>query len=356
MGKGDKVKPPSLPLNAGPKPQVLKGSRLTRSSIFLIAFALLVLLVGLSLAIGSNQIPLTQVWSVLLHQDQSEAATVVWKLRIPRTMVGLAAGAALALGGSLMQALTRNPLADPGILGVNAGAGFAVVLSVSLVGVSGIWFYMWFAFLGAALASIAVYALGISGGKSATPVRLALAGVAISAALNALTQTTILGNQEAFNEFRYWVAGSLEGRGYSIFQATVPFMLAGLVMALLLSPALNALALGDETGKALGVQVARTRTLTMIAITLLCGAATAAAGPLTFVGLAVPFVARALLGPDQRYVAGLCLLLGPVWLLASDILARVVVAPQEIQVGIVASLFGAPFFVAMVRKGKVASL
>lgn len=313
-------------------------------------------MVGLSLSVGSRHIPLGEVWQLIFQPDESNDSTILHELRIPRTAVGLIVGVALGIGGSLMQSLTRNPLADPGILGINSGAGLAVVLSVAIAGVSGIWFYMWFAFAGAAIAAIGVHLLGSAGGTSATPVRLALAGVAISAALNSLTQTVILADQTAFNEFRFWVAGSLEGRGWSIFTATVGFILAGLLLALALGPALNALALGDEAGKALGVRVQRTRALSMLAITLLCGAATAAAGPLTFVGLAVPFLVRAAIGPDQRWVGVLSAVLGPAWLLGADVLARVVVAPQEVQVGIIAALAGAPFFIMMVRRGRMAAL
>jgi iron complex transport system permease protein len=309
----------------------------------------------LSLSIGSRQIPLDEAWSLLLAPDGSSASTVLHELRVPRTLLGATVGAALGVAGGLMQSLTRNPLADPGILGINAGASVAVVLVVALTGVSGIGFYLWFAFAGAALASVAVYALGSSHRQAATPVRLALAGVAISAALQALTTTIILADQTAFNEFRYWVSGSLEGRMYPILFTILPFVLAGLLIAALIAPALNALALGSETGKALGVRVRTTRVWTMIAITLLCGAATAAVGPIGFVGLAVPFAARLIVGSDQRWVTVFSALLGPVWLLGADIIARVVV-PEEVPVGVIAALVGAPVFVYIVRRRRIAAL
>ncbi len=327
-----------------------------RLGVVLVVCGCLLLAVLLSLSVGSNPIPLGRAWGLLLHPDGSAQSVVLHELRLPRTVVGLVVGAALGLGGALMQSLTRNPLADPGILGVNAGAGFAVVLAVAVAGVSGIWFYLWFGFAGAAVASVAVYTLGAAGRQSATPVRLALAGVAITAALSALTQTVILADQQAFNEFRFWVTGSLESRGWVVLGAAGPFIAAGVLLALLLAPSLNALALGADTGRSLGVRVRRTRMLTMVAITLLCGAATAAVGPISFVGLAVPFVARALVGSDQREVSVLCLLLGPTWLLVADVLARVVVAPEEIGAGIVAALLGAPVFVAVVRRRKIAAL
>jgi iron complex transport system permease protein len=347
---------PTAPVHpaVGAEPRRRPGA--VRPVAVLAAAAVLVLVVLLSLSVGSNPIPLARAWTLLLHPDGSQQSIVLHDLRLPRTVVALVVGAALGLAGALMQSLTRNPLADPGVLGVNAGAGLAVVLAVAVLGVSGVWSYLWFAFAGAAAASVAVYALGAAGRQSATPVRLALAGVAITAALSALTQTVVLADQHAFNEFRYWVSGSLEGRGWPVLAATGPFILVGTLLALAVGPALNALALGDEAGRALGVRVARTRTLTMVAITLLCGAATAAAGPLSFVGLAVPFLARALVGSDQRWVSAMSLVLGPAWLLGADVLARVLVAPQEVPVGIVAALAGAPFFVALVRRRKVAAL
>ncbi|MGO1543369.1 MAG: FecCD family ABC transporter permease [Gulosibacter sp.] len=316
----------------------------------------LVLAIIISLSLGSKEMGIVQTWTYYFFPDGSADSNIIHQQRVPRTILGIIVGAALGVAGALMQSLTRNPLADPGVLGINAGASVAVVLVVALTGVSGISFYLWFAFAGAALASIAVYSLGSSRRNSATPVRLALAGVAISAALQAFTNTIILGNQTAFNEFRFWVSGSLEGRFYSVLFAILPFIVVGILLALLLAPSLNALALGAETGKSLGVRVGQTRVGTMVAITLLCGAATAAVGPISFVGLAVPFAARLMVGSDQRWVIAFSAILGPAWLLAADVIARVVVRPEEVQVGIIAALLGAPVFVAIVRRRKIAAL
>jgi iron complex transport system permease protein len=316
-----------------------------------LAFAVL-----LSLSFGSKDIALGHTWELLLSPDGSAESTVVHDLRIPRTLMGLVVGSALGVAGALMQSLTRNPLADPGILGINAGASLAVVLSVAVIGMSSVFVYLWFAFVGAALASFAVYLLGAAGKQSATPTRLALAGVAISAALSALTEAVVLSDQAVFNEFRLWVSGSLEGRSLDIFLTVLPFIIFGLLLALALAPSLNALALGVEKGRSLGVNVKRTQILTMVAVTLLCGASTAAIGPVGFVGLAVPFLARGLVGTDQRWVMLLSILLGASWLLGADVIARVIVRPEEVQVGIVAALVGAPFFVALVRRKKIAAL
>ena len=328
----------------------------TRLLAVLGASALLLLAILASLMFGSKDIPLGETWTLLLAPDGSANSTVLHELRVPRTCMALTVGAVSGVAGALMQSLTRNPLADPGILGINAGASLAVVLSVAVIGLSSIFVYLWFAFLGAALASVAVYLLGAAGKQAVTPTRLALAGVAISAALEALTEAVVLSDQAVFNEFRFWVAGSLEGRSYDILLAVAPFIILGMLLALALAPSLNALALGVEKGRSLGVNVKRTQVLTMVAVTLLCGAATAAIGPVGFVGLAVPFLARALVGSDQRWATLLSILLGASWLLAADVISRVVVRPEEVQVGIVAALLGAPFFIALVRRRKIAAL
>lgn len=309
-----------------------------------------------SLTFGSHRLGVGQTWELLLHPDGSTASEVLHGLRIPRTVMAAVLGAALALAGAVLQSLTRNPLADPGILGVNAGASLAVVTAVALSGVSGIGFYMWFALAGAGLAGVGVMLLAGTGSAAHNPARVALAGVAVSAALAAVTQTVILADQETFNEFRFWVAGSLEGRGWEELKATAPLMGVGAVLALALGPALNALALGDDTARGLGVPVGRVRALGLFAAVLLAGAATAAAGPIGFVGLAVPLLARALIGQDQRWIAVLSIVLGAAWLMAADTLARVVIAPQEVQVGVIAALVGAPIFIAIVRRRKVPSL
>jgi len=327
-----------------------------RAAGLAVAAVLLVLVVLASVSVGSNPIPFGQVWELLLHPDGSFESVVVHEQRIPRTLLVLVVGAALGVAGALMQSLTRNPLADPGILGVNAGASLAVVLAVAVFGIASVWFYLWFAFAGAALASVAVYLLGGSGRQSPTPVRLALAGVAISMAVSALVQTVILSNQHAYNEFRFWAAGSAEGRGYPILWAVIGFVALGLVIALATAPALNALALGEDTGKALGVRVSRTRALVMVAVTLLAGAATAAVGPIMFVGLGVPYLARAICGPDQRWVIPASILAAPVVMLLADVLARVVIAPQEIQVGIMSAILGGPVFIAIVRRRRIEAL
>ena len=315
----------------------------------------LVAVVVSSLLIGSARLPPSEVFRLLGHPDGSYGSEIINDLRLPRTLLGLTVGAALGVAGALMQAVTRNPLADPGILGVNAGASLAVVIAVAVTGFVGIWFYLWFAFVGAAAASVLVYLLGATGSTVATPVRLALAGVAVSATIASLVQTVILLDQRAFDEFRFWAAGTIDGRGWTVFGATTPFLVLGCVLALGLGRSLNALALGDDVAHSLGMSVRRIRLLTLVVITILAGAATAAAGPIAFVGLAVPHLVRTFTGPDQVWLLRLSLVVAPTLLLAADVLGRMLVR-DELQVGLVTALVGGPVFVLLVRRNRLVNL
>ena len=329
------------------------GAKTAQRITWLIVFAaLLGASIIASLLFGSNNsISLQAVLDAFNGTASPQTSIIVFEQRIPRTIVGITCGAALAVAGSLMQSLTRNPLAEPGLMGVNAGAA---VLSVFIGGVMGIWQYMVVAVIGAAIAAAAVYVLGR--GKDGSIVKLALAGVAISAALGSFTQGLILINQDAYNEFRLWVAGSLEGRGVAIAVAIGPVIAAGVLLAFFVAPAINALSMGEDAAISLGVSVHTTQNLTLLAVTVLAGAATAAIGPISFVGLAVPFVVRALLGNDVRWVNIGSALLGPVWLLGTDVLARVLQHEHETQVGIVATLAGAPVFLFLMTRRKVEAL
>jgi iron complex transport system permease protein len=255
-----------------------------------------------------------------------------------------------------MQALTRNPLADPGLLGVNMGAAAAVVVGIAFAGVTGVLGYVWFAFFGAAAAALVVYGLGSAGRGGATPDRLIMSGAAITAVLGAFISAVLLLDPEVFNQFRFWNVGSLSGRRMDVVVALAPFIGVGALIALALARSFNVLALGEQTGRALGAHVGRTRILGALSVTLLCGAATAAAGPIAFVGLAVPRVARIIAGPDQRWVLPYSMILAPILLVASDIVGRVLDRPQELQVGIVTAFVGAPVFIALCRKRKLARL
>ncbi|GAA3084058.1 FecCD family ABC transporter permease [Streptosporangium carneum] len=322
----------------------------------LLAAGLLVLAVIASLAVGSKAIPFGDVVRLLLHPDNSDAAHVIQELRVPRTLLGLGVGASLALAGALMQALTRNPLADPGILGVEAGAVIAIAAAIGLFGLHGLGEFVWFSFAGSAITAVVVYLIGSSGRTGATPVRLALAGTAVSAALAASTQAFVLTDPKAFEQYRYWGTGALSGHDLAVAVKVAPFMLAGLVIAMSLGKSLNAIALGDDMGQALGVRPGRTRALGVVAVTLLCGAATAAVGPIGFVGLVVAQAARLVVGQDNRWVLLYSLLLGPVLLLVADIVGRLVLWPAELEAGVVTAFIGMPVFLALVRRRRIAQL
>ena len=348
--------PATLPTAAAaPAPGRVRGTSL-RALGLVGLLVLLIVAAFLSISVGTRSIPLGRVWDLVLHPDGSDAAVIVHDLRIPRTVLGLLVGAALGLAGALMQALTRNPLADPGILGVNAGAACVVVVGIAVFGVVDPNVQVWFAFLGAGLATVLVYGVASRGRSGATPVRLALAGIALTFALYAVVQGITTLKPEVFDRYRFWQVGSLAGHDASVARQVAPFLGAGIVLALLLARPLNALALGDDVSRALGAHVARTRALGALAITLLCGAATAAVGPVGFVGLTVPHVARAMTGPDQRWVLPYSMVLAPILLLVADVVGRVVTRPAELQVAIVTALIGAPVFIAIVRRRRIAQL
>ncbi|WP_320672705.1 FecCD family ABC transporter permease [Patulibacter defluvii] len=347
------VRPTNDP-QAGPPVRVRSSTG--RATGLAIALALLALVALLSIAVGAKSIPLDRVWDLVWRPDGSDDALVIHDLRVPRTLLGLLVGAALGAAGALMQGLTRNPLADPGVLGVNAGAATAVVIAIALLDSTNLMTYVWFAFLGAALASVLVYALGATGRSGATPVRLALAGTAVTFALMSVVYGVTILNPRVFDQYRHWQVGELAGHEASLTGAIAPFIGAGLVLALLLGRPLNALALGDEAGRAVGARIGRTRLLGAVGITLLCGGATAAAGPIAFVGLTVPHVARAIVGPDQRWVMPYSMVLAPILLLGADVLGRIVNRPGELEVGIVTAVIGAPVFIAIVRRARIAQL
>jgi iron complex transport system permease protein len=318
----------------------------------IVAFGVLV-----SLAVGSKSI----AWSTVLDSflgfdDQLTDHLIVRELRLPRTVLAVLVGGSLGIAGAVMQGVTRNPLADPGLLGVNAGAAFAVVLAIWAFGIASVSGLVWFAFVGAAVASVAVYLLGSAGRGGANPVRLALAGAALAALLFALTRAVTLLDQATLDQFRFWAVGSLAGRGPDVSSQVAPFIAIGVLCALGAARQLNALALGEETARSLGIRVGATRAVSVLAITLLCGSAVAAAGPIGFVGLVVPHAVRAWFGPDQRWLLPASALAGAGLLLLADTLGRIVARPGEVQVGIMTAAIGGPFFVVLVRRARMAQL
>ncbi len=322
-----------------------------------LATGLLVVVGLLSVGVGAKSIPLGTVLDALFDSDASNNDhLIVRSMRVPRTVVGMLVGAALGASGTLMQGLTRNPLADPGILGVNAGAALFVVIAIHWFGVASLLGYVWFAFAGAAVASLIVYTLGSLGREGATPVKLALAGAALTAMIGSITTAILLTDVETLDQFRFWNVGSLAARNGTIAATVAPFIAVGLAVAIACGPILNGLALGDDVARGLGQRVAMSRMIGALGIVVLSGAATAAAGPIVFVGLAVPHVARAITGPDYRWVMPYSIVLAPTLLLGSDVIGRMIARPGEVQVGIVTAAIGAPVFIALVRSRKVAEL
>lgn len=336
-------------------PRVTKG-RLRVVGMLSLAVGLAVAAAA-SLAIGSRTIPIESVIGALVEFDSASVdQSVVRQLRVPRTMVGLLAGAGLSVAGALMQALTRNPLAGPGLLGVNSGAALAVVLGSWLLGIADVSMLVWFALFGAVASMAVVYALSSIGGSGTGHVRLALAGAAVTALMFALTRAVTLIDRASLEQYRFWVVGSLSGRDAEVVASIVPFITVGALIAFGLARSLNLLSMGEETARALGGRVGLIRAIAGLAIMLLAGASVAGVGPILFIGLVIPHVARVMFGPDHRWLIPGAALAGAALLLASDTLGRVIASPAEIQVGIVMAAIGGPAFVLVVRRMRELSL
>jgi iron complex transport system permease protein len=317
--------------------------------LLVVGVCALVVCVVLSLALGARAVPLPSVLDALFGSGHGPDAAVVTGLRLPRTTIGLVVGAALGVAGAVAQGITRNPLASPTTLGVNAGASLAVVAAIYLLHLTRPVEYVWFACAGAALAALAAHAMAQRAGDF-DPVRLALGGTVLAAVFTSWTSALMLLDQRTLDEARFWLAGSIEGRGFGVLLPMLPFIGTGLVVALVISPSLDAIALGDEAAQALGVPVARIRTAGALAVVLLAAGAVAIAGPVSFIGLAAPHLVRLMLGAEHRWLVPGCLVAGPLLLLAADVVGRVVIRPSELEVGIVTAFFGAPLLALLARK------
>ncbi|ENZ7759289.1 Fe(3+)-siderophore ABC transporter permease [Klebsiella aerogenes] len=310
---------------------------------------LLALAIALSLLIGAKPLPPSVIVDAFSGSCQSADCTIVLDARLPRTLAGLLAGCALGLAGALMQTLTRNPLADPGLLGVNSGASFAIVLGAALLGITSPQEQLLMAFCGAFAASLLVAFTGSQGGGQLSPVRLTLAGVALAAVLEGLSNGIALLNPDVYDQLRFWQAGSLDIRTLQTLKIVLLPVLIAAVVTLFLSRALNSLSLGADTATALGSRVARTQLIGLLAITVLCGSATALVGPIAFIGLMMPHMARWLVGADHRWSLPVTLLATPALLLFADVIGRLLV-PGELRVSVVSAFIGAPVLIWLVRR------
>lgn len=341
-----------------PTPKNGSVSAIRRRRMLGLAVLVAALVAGIlaSIAIGARPLTFAEIAHALLNSTGTDTDIIVRTLRVPRTVLALAVGIALGIAGALIQGHTRNPLADASLLGLNSGAAFFVVMAIYLFRFTSPSQYLWFAFAGSAVASVVVFGLSSIGSGRSSPVNLALAGAGVAFFLSAMTNAVVLLDQTSLDGYRFWVVGSVAGRGLDVLWQVLPFLVIGVLIAVASTPGLNVMSLGEDVARSLGTNIAVTRTVGIVAITLLTGAATAACGPIAFVGLVVPHIARAVTGPDYRWLVPYAGLMGGVMLMIADVIGRVVVRPGELQVGIVLALIGAPFFIALVRRRKLVGL
>lgn len=351
------ARPPAV-RTAGP-PRVRSGRtrRLRTRALVVGGGSALIALAFLSLSLGAGEpfTPRSVVTALMGHADAS-TQTLVVGMRLPRTLVALCVGASLGVAGAVMQAFTRNPLADPGLLGVNAGAALGVVISVFVFGAAGTGHFVLAALIGAFITTILVLLVGSMGRGPATPLKLTLSGVAIAAVLGGITTAIRLSDPITFNRILAWASGSVAGRSLDHLAHLAILMVAGVSLAFLIAKPLNAIALGEDLANSLGAHVARTRVFAIIVVSLLAGGATAIAGPIAFVGLMIPHVCRWAVGPDQPRILATTLLLAPALLLSADVVSRIILPLREVPVGLVTAFIGAPVLIWLVRRGKASAL
>ncbi|RDI41412.1 FecCD family ABC transporter permease [Falsibacillus pallidus] len=323
-----------------------------RKSLILILFALIMLIfIGLSIVLGYTHTSLKTAIDAFTVFDGSNEHIIIKTVRLPRALIAAAVGASLAMSGVIMQTLTKNPLASPSILGINAGAGFAVVIAVSFFQFSNLQAFAWISFLGAAAAASGVYIIGSAGREGLTPMKLTLAGAALAAMFSSFTQGVLVLNESALEQVLFWLAGSVQGRSMSILGSVFPYLLAGWIGALLISGKLNVIAMGDDVAKGLGLRIGLVKVAAALLTVFLAGGAVAIAGPIGFIGIVIPHITKKIIGIDHRWVLPLSGLLGAILLLAADIGARYIIMPQEVPVGVMTALIGVPFFIYIARRG-----
>lgn len=316
----------------------------------MIGVGLVVLLLMGSIMLGAAEISPQIVLDALFHFDDTLFDhLVIQTVRLPRVLAGVMVGASLAVSGAIMQGLTRNPLASPGILGINAGAAFAVVLAVFVLGSPPLSTYAVFAMIGATIAAIIVYGLGSMGRAGATPLRLTLAGIILTAFISSFTTALLITDQDTLDQIRFWTVGSLAGREWDLLAQTSPYMIVGMIGSLLLARQITTISLGDDIAAGLGQNTALVKGLASIAVVLTAGGAVALAGPVGFVGLVAPHITRFLVGVDYRWILPYSALVGAMLVVGGDMIARVIIRPQELPVGVMMALLGAPFFIYLAR-------
>jgi len=343
---------PAAPAHLSGK--VSRGGRLPIAVIIVGGTVAVAVAAALSLLIGTQSVSPSDIVSALLGNPASAQVAGIVDSRIDRTLIGAVVGAAVAICGVVLQGLTRNPLAEPGILGINAGAALAVVIGIKVFALSSVNGYIWFALIGAVITAVVVQLLALLAPVRAQPVTMALAGAAVMATSTSIVGAILVSDQGALDVFRFWQVGSVAGRDAGIILDVAPFLLVGFALSLASGSLLNTVALGDDLARGLGQRVLLHRLLAAAGAVLLAASATALAGPIAFVGLVVPHTVRAVVGPDHRRILLGSLLAGPVLVVVADTLGRIIAAPSEVQAGIVCAVVGAPFLVALVRRMNVA--
>ena len=324
--------------------------------VIILCLALLSVIAMFSVSLGVKRIAFSKVMEVIFGNDLDSIEATIILQRIPRTVFGILAGGALGISGALMQSITRNPIADPSILGVNTGASLFVVAGIAFFNITAAYQYIWLAIIGAGLTAVFVYGVASMGKDGATPLKLALSGAAVSIVLGSLVSTIMLPNNRVMEAFRFWQVGSIGSATWENIALISPFLILGFIISMLISGYLNNLALGDEAATALGTNVVLTRSVGALASVLLCGAATALAGPIGFIGLIIPHIVRLVFGSEMSKMLPLSFIGSGILLLLSDILGRIIGSPGETEVGIVTAVLGAPIFIFAIRKGRVKSL
>ena len=322
----------------------------------ILCLALLSVMAIFSISLGAKNIAFSKVIEVLLGNDPDSLEAAIILQRIPRTIFGILAGGALGISGALMQSITRNPIADPSILGVNTGASLFVVAGIAFFNITVAYQYIWLAIIGAGVTAVFVYSVASMGKDGATPLKLALSGSAVSIVLGSLVSTIMLPNNRVMEAFRFWQVGSIGSATWENIMLISPFLIVGFIISMFISGYLNNLALGDEAATALGTNVVMTRTIGALSSVLLCGATTALAGPIGFVGLIIPHIIRLIFGSEMSKMLPLSFLGSAILMLVSDIIGRIISLPGETEVGIVTAVLGAPVFILAIRKGRVKSL